>query len=270
MVCWLSAHQDSEDAPFVYKAWLNAGGDTQLVRDPIGSWLAAHKGSEPAGFVYPAWLDAGGDKELVCDAIGSWVAAHKDSVDAPFVYKAWLDAGGDKELVRDAIGSWVAAHKDSEAAGLAEEICTTAEAVLGEVLRCSTDARSAELVDHIVGNLVISPGLREEPYWPRVQAMLHRWIENTSSFRGRSWFYVQQPEFVKAVADLASAAPLSASGQIRFAEWLGGWPAQARAHSRNAIQQLRLNAIGPGAQALLDNILDELPPLADAEAPGVN
>ena len=73
---------------------MDAGGETEPVRNHIGTWLATHHAAPEASHVYKAWLDAGGETELVREHIGTWLAAHHAAPEAQFVYNAWLDAGG--------------------------------------------------------------------------------------------------------------------------------------------------------------------------------
>ena len=85
---------------------------SEFVHDSIGSWLLVNKEVPEAQFVYKSWLDAGGELEFVHDSIGSWLLVNKDIPEAQFVYKSWLDAGGELEFVRDSIGSWLLVNKE--------------------------------------------------------------------------------------------------------------------------------------------------------------
>ncbi len=107
---WLDQHWTAAEAGFVYRAWLDAEGDKELVHKHIEAWLGEHGMIADAQFVYKAWLEAGGDKELVHKHIEAWLAEHGMIADAHFVYNAWLDAGGDKELVHKHIEAWLGEH----------------------------------------------------------------------------------------------------------------------------------------------------------------
>jgi hypothetical protein len=110
-------HEIEAEAYFVLKAWLDAGGDKELVHDSIKAWLEKHEIETEAGFVLKAWLDAGGDKELVHDSIKAWLEKHEIEAEAYFILKSWLDVGGDKELVHDSIKAWLEKHEIEAEAG---------------------------------------------------------------------------------------------------------------------------------------------------------
>ncbi|MCD4767858.1 MAG: hypothetical protein K8R34_15295, partial [Methanosarcinales archaeon] len=114
---WLEEHKTELEAQFVFKAWLDAGGEKELVQEPIEAWLEEHKTELEAQFVFKAWLDAGGEKELVQEPIEAWLEEHKTELEAQFVFKAWLDAGGEKELVQEPIEAWLEEHKTELEAG---------------------------------------------------------------------------------------------------------------------------------------------------------
>jgi len=110
IAAWLEVHSTDTEAPFVYQAWLDAGGGLDVVRGPIAAWIEVHSTDAEAQFVYKAWLDAGGELELVHDPIAAWLEAHSTDAEARFVYKAWLDAGGGLDLVRSSIAPWLKVH----------------------------------------------------------------------------------------------------------------------------------------------------------------
>jgi hypothetical protein len=55
-----------------------------------------NKDISEASFVYKSWLDAGGELEFVHDSIGSWLSVNKDIIERQCVYDAWLHAGGEE------------------------------------------------------------------------------------------------------------------------------------------------------------------------------
>ncbi|MCD4797550.1 MAG: hypothetical protein K8R19_00880, partial [Methanosarcinales archaeon] len=114
---WLEEHKTDHDTDFVCRAWLEAGGEIEVVRDPIEVWLEEHKTELDAQFVFKAWLDAGGEKEFVQEPIEVWLEEHKTEPEAGFVFKAWLDAGGEKEFVQEPIEVWLEEHKTEPEAG---------------------------------------------------------------------------------------------------------------------------------------------------------
>src|SRR5258707_1231844 len=107
-----SSHEMDSDARFVYKSWLDGGGDIELVRGNIKAWRGDHEMDSAAQFVYQSWLDAGGDKELVREHIQAWLQVHGAKPDSDFVYKAWLEAGGEFSLIRSPAINWL--HQNAE------------------------------------------------------------------------------------------------------------------------------------------------------------
>ncbi|MEI6195925.1 MAG: hypothetical protein WCS42_16520, partial [Verrucomicrobiota bacterium] len=107
-----SIENSGEPARFVYKAWLEAGGDKNLMRLPVRAWLEKHGLTYEASFVYPAWLKAGGEVDLVAEFIEQWLKQYDTIEDASFIYEFWLIRGGDKSLVRPHIRSWLAMHSE--------------------------------------------------------------------------------------------------------------------------------------------------------------
>ncbi|MBO9453236.1 hypothetical protein J7426_23445 [Tropicibacter sp. R16_0] len=110
MFLWLERHGQSHDAQYVYKAWLDATGEVDAVREKLLLWVEEHGQSPVADFVYNAWLDAAGEEDAIREELLLWLQEHGQSPDAQFVYKAWLDATGDLEAVREKLFLWVAEH----------------------------------------------------------------------------------------------------------------------------------------------------------------
>jgi ferritin len=110
LLAWLNEHATNAEASFIYRAWLDAGGDKDIVRKPLLAWLNEHATDADARFVYKAWLDAGGDKDVVREPLLAWLNEHGTEDGAQFVYKAWLDAGGDKDVVREPLLAWLNEH----------------------------------------------------------------------------------------------------------------------------------------------------------------
>jgi hypothetical protein len=69
---WLAIHADAKGASFLYEAWLNRRGDSDLVREPLREWIAVNGQKTVASFAYAAWLAAGGEHELVREPIRGW------------------------------------------------------------------------------------------------------------------------------------------------------------------------------------------------------
>jgi hypothetical protein len=106
-------HEKEAEAGFVYRAWLEAKGVLELVRERIVAWLPLHEKEAEAGFVYRAWLHAGGEREFVQHHVIAWLGAHGTDVDADFVFRGWLEAGGDFSLVRTHAIQWLSHNCES-------------------------------------------------------------------------------------------------------------------------------------------------------------
>ena len=81
----------------MFKAWLDAQGDKELVRPALEGWLAIPERAQSpeASFVFKAWLDAQGHTKLIARAVEKWleVRGNAQSQDAGFLFRSW----GDKE-----------------------------------------------------------------------------------------------------------------------------------------------------------------------------
>jgi hypothetical protein len=110
VVAWLGTHGMDAEAQFVYKAWLDAGGEREVVREGVVAWLGTHGIDVEAGFIYPAWLNAGGEREVVRDGVVAWLGVHSTDVEARFVCEAWLDTGGERNLVSGALVAWLGVY----------------------------------------------------------------------------------------------------------------------------------------------------------------
>ncbi len=89
---WLQKHQIRLETAFVYKDWLDNGGDKDYIRPSIFAWLQVHGTNFEASFVYQSWLDTGGDKDCIRVPVLAWIKEHGMNVDARFVFRAWLNA----------------------------------------------------------------------------------------------------------------------------------------------------------------------------------
>jgi len=115
---WLAEHKTLPEAQFVYKSWLDAGGDIEFVREGIEVWLGKHKTLPEARFVYKSWLDAGGDIEFVREHLFAWFYEHGMDKDAVYVYIAWFDRVGDLKDVQEYFAEWCAEQGLKEKDGL--------------------------------------------------------------------------------------------------------------------------------------------------------
>jgi hypothetical protein len=106
-VTWLGKYDTEPDATFVYRSWLDAGGEKEAVRDHIVTWLGKHDTEPNAQFVYSSWLDAGGEREVVRDHIVAWLGKYSTEPNADFVYRSWLDAGGEFSAIKAGVIEWL-------------------------------------------------------------------------------------------------------------------------------------------------------------------
>ena len=79
---------------YIYDAWFKAGGDPELLREPIREWLTANATKLSASFMFQKWLNSGGEPAVVRDALRRWARVHGKSPSARYVRRAWLEAGG--------------------------------------------------------------------------------------------------------------------------------------------------------------------------------
>ncbi|HSS51412.1 MAG TPA: hypothetical protein VLX28_20915 [Thermoanaerobaculia bacterium] len=110
---WLGAHPTVLEAQFVLKAWLDAGGEKDLVKEAVSLWLGEHGTALDAQFVLTAWLDAGGEKDLVKEVLSAWLEQHAKEPVSGFVIRAWLEKKGDFSRVRQAAIQWLSHHRES-------------------------------------------------------------------------------------------------------------------------------------------------------------
>ncbi|NBB53235.1 hypothetical protein GVN24_33675 [Rhizobium sp. CRIBSB] len=107
---WLAVHGTTPEAQFVYKAWLDARGEVDAVRKELLAWVTEHGATPEARFAYQAWLDAGGEVDTVCEKLLDWVTRHGTTPEASHVYPVWLDATGEVNAVREQLLLWLAEH----------------------------------------------------------------------------------------------------------------------------------------------------------------
>jgi hypothetical protein len=110
LLAWVDARGLTPEASHVYKAWLDAGGDRDAVGRKLLAWVDARGLTREATQVYKAWLDAEGDKDVISQKLLAWVDARGLTREAEFVYEAWLDAGGDRGAVSEKLLAWVDAY----------------------------------------------------------------------------------------------------------------------------------------------------------------
>ena len=108
LLAWVERHGEESEAQFVYRGWLDAGGEVALVREKLLAWVERHGETPDASFVYQSWLDAHGEVALIREKLLAWVERHGETPDARFVYIGWLDSTKDTATIRNQVGRWLA------------------------------------------------------------------------------------------------------------------------------------------------------------------
>jgi hypothetical protein len=114
VMVWIKTFGAAESAGFVYPAWLHAGGQRDLIDQQVLAWIKAFGALENASFVYRTWLETGGQRDLIDQQVLAWIKAFGATEDAQFVYRAWLDAGGQRDLIDQHVLAWIKAFGATE------------------------------------------------------------------------------------------------------------------------------------------------------------
>ena len=85
---WLAKHSEALKATHVYKAWLDAKGEVEAVREKLLLWVNEHGTAPEADFVYKAWLDAELPYEEIQSQCQAWLLLNWKLESAVFVTKA--------------------------------------------------------------------------------------------------------------------------------------------------------------------------------------
>ncbi|HEX8482211.1 MAG TPA: hypothetical protein VF650_09935 [Allosphingosinicella sp.] len=84
MLAWLTEHGTTPEAQFVFRAWLNRGGDFEPIREQIYTWIVLWQGEPETSFVTRHLVKRHDLPEPVILAIASWAVTfrdHEDSLD---------------------------------------------------------------------------------------------------------------------------------------------------------------------------------------------
>ncbi|MBK6933391.1 MAG: hypothetical protein IPH12_21985 [Saprospirales bacterium] len=90
-------------ASYVIAAWLNSGGDPNLIRQLVRTYVRLFENGKEVQFVLTAWLNARGGREIVSGVLKKYLEHHAVEKQAQFVLNAWLDAGGEKKTIEDGL-----------------------------------------------------------------------------------------------------------------------------------------------------------------------
>jgi hypothetical protein len=111
VTCWLDAHsRHNVKCSFVFRAWLQAHGDIDVVRPHVHRWLERYFEIPEAEFIYCAWLQAGGEKDEIFTSLAAWMEMHWHRIDAGYVYSHWLNSAGDWSTVASYVRRWLDLH----------------------------------------------------------------------------------------------------------------------------------------------------------------
>ncbi len=116
VLAWIKALGETEGARFVYRAWLDAGGQRDIIDHHVLAWIKAFGRTEGARFVYRAWLDAGGQRDIIDHHVLVWIKTFGEFETAQFVYRAWLDAGGQRDIIDHHVLAWIKVFGETEGA----------------------------------------------------------------------------------------------------------------------------------------------------------
>jgi len=268
MVAWLGEHGTDAGAEFVYKAWLEAGGEKDLVRDHMVAWLGEHGTDAKADFVYKAWLEAGGEFSVIRSPAILWLHQNCEKAEAVYVTK-FLAKQPDIpiETVRDVL-TWCQKFPADEDAlwrlkqlgghllreEIAEEVCSTSETVLSPLI--FHDVHPATVArDQIAGllcYLIRASALRSGQLRNRVDALILTWLRNPSSFGDdpKPHINLQRLGYVQRVVDLVVSGALSVTEDRepleRFLRWVDSWEPERKSQLHRIFDFLRHSYPAPG------------------------
>jgi hypothetical protein len=87
VLAWIQKFGATENARHIYRAWLDAGGQRDLIDKDVLGWIELFGATEGAQFVYKGWLSAGGDFETISEPCLAWFNAHSNSYEASHLIK---------------------------------------------------------------------------------------------------------------------------------------------------------------------------------------
>ena len=231
---WLKIEQHaiSADAEFVFKSWLDAGGEISLVKDAVLAWLKIerHGTSADASFVFKSWLDAGGEISLVKDAVLAWlkIEQHATSARAQFVFNSWLNAGGEIALVKDAVLAWlkIEQHATSAEAQFVFKSWLDNKGPLHDIdAYCQAWLRSEKnLQSASTGYLIRAYGDRMKLLPPWMTAFAEKWFQ----------VWMESPEAVYPLKYIVRIKTMQAATACSVVDWCRQFSDDADALNRFA------------------------------------
>jgi hypothetical protein len=274
LLAWLAEHNASEEATFVYRGWIDAGGDKGLIEDRLLAWLNAHGASAEADFVLKAWLEKGGSFSVIRPHALRWLSRNYDKEEAVFLTK-FIARQPDipVETVEDIL-NWCRMFPTNEDAiwrltrlrtylligEVAEVLCAASEAVLNPSLASASALPPVlrEQITTLFSYLINSPGLLVGRLRGRVDELLLRWLRHPSSYGEfpRPYRNIQRYSYAQRVAALVDSGALSVTDDRealkRFMRWVNNWDAQAKSTIRSLIAELERGHPAPGVWDIVE------------------
>jgi hypothetical protein len=228
------AHGEDADADFVFRSWLEAGGDRDLVWDAATAWLAKHRLEESA--VYVTKFIAR-QRDLPADTVVdilSWCRAFPTNVDA-----LWRLTQLKGNLLVE---------------GVEEDAVATAEVVLADLLQPTSRPQRIlrELVTKLFSFLLALAGTRSGPLRERVDSLFVRWLRHPLSF-GRDpkpHPTIQRILYFHRISVLIEKRTLDVENDRealrRFMQWLDEWDLARKQRALPILNELKLKHPAPG------------------------
>ncbi len=82
---YLDEFAGQKELHFVINAWLNAGGDKNIIQNSLVNYLNHNAEEREANFVLNAWLNVGGDKTIVQNSLVNYLNHNAEEKEASFV-----------------------------------------------------------------------------------------------------------------------------------------------------------------------------------------
>lgn len=95
---WFSENLDTDLGCRLLEDWIRLASDLKPLEDTVKAWLTLNHGRFRISFITKAWLDAGGSPDFVRDALLGWLQA-KPNADRKVLLSLWIAAGGDQTVV---------------------------------------------------------------------------------------------------------------------------------------------------------------------------
>jgi hypothetical protein len=264
---WLGKHGENIDARFVYKSWLDAGGDKELVQEPIKVWLGKNRDNHEADFVYKAWLDAGGAFSVVSSYAILWLHQNYNKEEAVYLTK-FLAKQRDIpiETVKDIL-MWCQRFPNSDDTlwrftqlsnhllkdEVAEDVIITSETILLPLIlnETSLTIMRRSQITTLFSYLINAHKLKSGQLRNRVDELFLTWLRNPTSFGDNPKPYpnLQRPSYVQRVVDLLVSGALDVTVDYeplaRFLYWVDSWEPEKKSQLSRKFYFLKQNFPAP-------------------------